>query len=186
MVCNNCEATFDSKFCPDCGQKSAIHRITVGGVVHDLIHALTHADKGFLLLSKDLITRPGFVARAYVEGKRKKYFNPITFLLITSAAFGYVALNTGYMDALTGGQRGQSSSGWAQWAEWREVNEIVRNNSGKILSLFLIAPLFAFLSWIFFAPRRFNFSTTSAMRSVPLGCSAEVMQTSPPKFKTAC
>ncbi len=36
---------------------------------------------------KGLATQPGTVAAEYIEGKRKKYFNPFTFFLILMAAF---------------------------------------------------------------------------------------------------
>ncbi|GAA4413688.1 hypothetical protein GCM10023187_42320 [Nibrella viscosa] len=48
-----------------------------------MFHALTHADKGVLYLIKELSLRPGLVAREYIlEGKRKQYFNPFTFLVL--------------------------------------------------------------------------------------------------------
>ena len=90
MICKNCDASFDSKFCPNCGQKADIHAITVKHVLHDFLHAFTHADKGFLMLAKELLTKPGIIAREYVEGKRKKYFNPLSFLVITSAVSAYI------------------------------------------------------------------------------------------------
>lgn len=76
IECKNCGTAFEGKFCPNCSQKAATHRLTLGHFIHETTHALTHTDKGILLLIKELFVRPGIVAREYVEGKRKKYFNP--------------------------------------------------------------------------------------------------------------
>lgn len=101
MNCKNCDAATQGKFCSSCGQQVDTHRITVPHLSHELIHALTHADKGFLLLLKELITKPGIIARQYVEGKRKKYFNPLSFVVITTALSAFVSYKAGYFEALT-------------------------------------------------------------------------------------
>jgi hypothetical protein len=144
----------DSAFCPSCGQKGDIHRISIGHVLHEGFHSITHADKGFLLLLKGLLTKPGFIARDYLEGKRKKYFNPVSFLVISTALLYYIGTASGYMDLLIGGG---SQSGRARNAEWAETFEIART-SGKWLTLLFIAPLSAFLSWIFFIGKKFNYA----------------------------
>jgi hypothetical protein len=166
MTCANCETAFDSKFCPDCGQKADVHRIKIKTVLHDLFHAFTHADKGFLLLVKELVTKPGIVAREFVEGKRKRYFSPLSFLVITSAVFAYVSHTTGYMDALTGGTQRTGSPRVSE--EMKEVFEIVRT-SGKTLTLLLIAPLFAFLSWLFFIRSKYNYAENFVLNAFLFG-----------------
>jgi len=84
--CANCNfqpLVQDFRFCPACGQSTPPHRITFHHVWHESIHAVTHADKGIFHLIKDLVLQPGKVLSAYIlEGKRKKYFNPFTFILI--------------------------------------------------------------------------------------------------------
>jgi len=50
---------------------------------HDILHALTHADHSIFALVRALVTRPGHVAREYIEGKRKRHFGPWAFLVIT-------------------------------------------------------------------------------------------------------
>jgi hypothetical protein len=166
MICANCEHAFDSKFCPACGQKADIHRVKIKTVVHDFLHAFTHADKGFLLLVKELVTKPGIVAREFMEGRRKRYFNPLSFLVITSAVFAYIDDTTGYMEALTGGSQGTDSARVSP--QMREVFEIVRT-SGKTLTLFLIAPLFALLSWLFFIRSKYNYAENFVLNAFLFG-----------------
>ena len=93
-TCQNCGHHYADAFCSHCGQKTA-HRITLKHIGHDLVHAFTHADKGFFFLLKQLFIRPGVVAREYiVEGKRKKYFNPFQYLLIIGSIGVIIAVNT--------------------------------------------------------------------------------------------
>jgi hypothetical protein len=167
MQCKNCEAAIDSKFCSNCGQKAEIHRLTFAHVFHEFIHAFTHADKGFVLLVKNLLWRPGFVAKEYLDGKRKKYFNPLSFIVITSAIHAFVALKTGYFASM--GSSGNQGGGARRMpAIWVEVFQI-SNNNGKLLSLILIVPLLAFLSWIFFRRGRYLFSENLVLHAFIVG-----------------
>lgn len=92
-TCLNCssELAVSQHFCANCGQKTSTHRITFAHFSHEFFHALTHADKGVLHLLKELTLRPGMVAREYLQGKRKKYFNPFTFFLLVMAFFVFSA-----------------------------------------------------------------------------------------------
>jgi hypothetical protein len=167
MICANCNGTVETNFCPTCGQKNAMQRITVGHVIHEGLHSLTHADKGFLLLVRELVTRPGFVAMEYIAGRRKRYFNPLSFLVISSALFAYFGSATGYMDRLTGG--GSNRAGGRPISdEWKEVFQIA-SHSGKWLTLLFIAPLFAALSWLFFIKKKYNYAENFVLHSFIFG-----------------
>jgi hypothetical protein len=155
MICANCNSTVDTAFCSACGQKSEVHRITATHLAHEGFHSVTHADKGFLLLVKELISRPGFIAKEFIEGRRKRYFNPLSFLVISSALLAYLGSITGYMDKLTGASGGRA--GGRISAEWQEVFQIAAN-SGKWLTLLFMAPLFALLSWVFFLRKKYNYA----------------------------
>ena len=74
--CINCENVLRAEdiYCPQCSQRSNTHQLTVGHLLHELFHAVTHADKGFVLLVKKLILQPGTVALEYAAGRRKAYF----------------------------------------------------------------------------------------------------------------
>lgn len=82
--CLNCGAALDhsDKFCPACGQSAHTHRLSIGHLLHEVVHFFTHADKGIFTLIWQLILHPGKVAREYVAGKRKAYFSPLSFFLI--------------------------------------------------------------------------------------------------------
>ena len=80
--CKNCRAQSDNKYCPNCGQKTNISRITLGGLLHDLPHAIFHIDRGILYNLIQLFKRPGPAINEYLEGKRKPFFHPASFLVI--------------------------------------------------------------------------------------------------------
>lgn len=170
MICANCSGLVETNFCPTCGQKKDIHRISVGHVVHEGLHSITHADKGFFMLLKDLLRRPGYVAKEYIEGKRKRYFNPLSFLVISSALLAYVGSITGYMDRLTSNSARGSRQGHPYW---QEVMQIASHN-GKWLTLLLMAPLFAFLSWVFFIRKPYNYGENFVLHSFIFGEAAIV------------
>ncbi len=136
MICKNCDATLDGKFCSSCGQRADIHRITVSHLAHEFTHALTHADKGILLLVKELVRRPGYVAKEYLDGKRKKYFNPISFIVATTALSALIAYQSGYYAAITSSPR----EGREYFPYFHETMEISVHH-GKLLALILVVPL---------------------------------------------
>jgi Protein of unknown function (DUF3667) len=93
ITCRNCETAYHEtyKYCPECSQKSKLHRLTLHDVVHEGVHYFTHADKGLFQLIRDLMVKTGVVAYEYIEGKRKKYFPPLNFFLLIAAVFVFVA-----------------------------------------------------------------------------------------------
>jgi hypothetical protein len=90
--CLNCDAPLQStnKFCAQCGQAANTNRLTLHHLLHEVTHFFTHADKGIFHLVKGLATTPGFIARSYIAGKRKKIFSPINFFLISVGLFLFV------------------------------------------------------------------------------------------------
>lgn len=80
--CRNCGASLTGKYCAQCGQKSSVSRFTIPELIHELSHSLTHLETNVLGLTAAMISRPGQTARNYLEGQRKKYFNPFLYFLI--------------------------------------------------------------------------------------------------------
>jgi hypothetical protein len=164
MNCKNCDAAIQGKFCSSCGQQADTHRISIPHLSHELVHAITHADKGFLLLLKELVIRPGTIARQYIEGKRKKYFNPLSFIVITTALMAFISYKAGYFEALTYPE----SKRQPPLPYYRESMEFMVGH-GKLLGLVLILPLLAFFAWIFFKRSRYNFAESFVLHSFIIG-----------------
>ena len=97
-ACRNCGVPFATgqKFCGSCGQRTGIApRLTLRELGHDLVHAITHADHSVFALIRSLLTRPGHVARDFVEGRRKRHFGPFAFLVISVGLASAVILISG-------------------------------------------------------------------------------------------
>ena len=83
-------------YCPICGQKADTPRLTLHEIGLEFVHALAHVDRSALSLIGQLLIRPGVVARDYVAGKRKRYFGPFAFLVVTVAFTSAVIAVSGF------------------------------------------------------------------------------------------
>ncbi|GAB3960936.1 hypothetical protein GCM10028805_59440 [Spirosoma harenae] len=84
-TCPNCSATLEQHFayCPNCAQTKDLPRFKISHILDEFFQAIFSVDKGVLSLTKDLALHPGATAREYIiDRKRKKYFNPFSFLLL--------------------------------------------------------------------------------------------------------
>lgn len=81
--CLNCSQILVGKYCHNCGQTAATHRITTKHfITHDLVHGVWHIDKGILFTLKETFIRPGYAALDYISGKRIRYYNIFYLILI--------------------------------------------------------------------------------------------------------
>ena len=133
--CLNCGYDLQDavNFCGACGQNVHTHKMTMHQVWHDLFHAFTHTDKGIIHLIRELLVRPGIVAREYVDGKRKKYFNPFSFLVIVVAVATLLISSFNLMT--------QSSPS-------NPIGTFLNKHANIVI--FLNVPFCALFSWLFF------------------------------------
>jgi hypothetical protein len=180
-ACKNCTFEFEGKFCPNCAQKADTHRFTLGHFLHDVFHAMTHTDKGVIHLIKAMATRPGYVAKEYNQGKRKKYFNPITFLLIMSAAQIFFSTKTDFFGTFTRATQEYTTKMLQNSGKYTEaqIRELVAKNdqsdavtkatnNSKLLT-FLFIPVLALLTWLFFRKSGYNFAENLVMHVFVVG-----------------
>lgn len=167
LTCLNCRTglVHGQKFCPECGQKTDTHRIGFGHFVHDFLHAFTHTDKGILHLLKGLAMRPGIVAREYISGQRKKYFNPFTFFLILAGI--YVFSNTIFTNPRNEFKpnpailaRIPTEAGKQKYLSMSQrgydVNQFMTKH-GNVLAMIAV-PILSLIAWIFFRKQKYNYS----------------------------
>tara|TARA_R110002051_G_scaffold68973_1_gene124180 strand:+ start:10685 stop:11758 length:1074 start_codon:yes stop_codon:yes gene_type:complete len=86
-VCANCSAPLQGPFCAACGQSEADLRRPALSLVTDFLDGAISWDGRFLTTLRGLYTRPGRVARDYVDGKRVQFSSPVRFYLIMTLAF---------------------------------------------------------------------------------------------------
>ena len=87
MICINCKHEHQEKFCPNCGEKSDVKKITFTSIVENAFSTITNMDKGFLFNIKALISNPRKITNDYILGKRKGILNPISFLIISISIY---------------------------------------------------------------------------------------------------
>jgi len=87
MICINCKHEHHSNFCPNCGEKSAVPRITFSSIFSNGLSTITNMNKGFLFNVKHLCLNPQGIVNDFIRGKRKNIFNPISFLIITITVY---------------------------------------------------------------------------------------------------
>jgi hypothetical protein len=98
LFCKNCDRPLIElgHYCAHCGQKAATPRLTLHAIGHETLHALLHVDRSVLSLIRALALRPGRVALDYVSGRRKKYYGPFPFLIVTVAIASAAIVVTGF------------------------------------------------------------------------------------------
>jgi uncharacterized membrane protein (DUF106 family) len=183
ITCKNCQTGFQGKFCPECAQSASVHRFTIPHLLHEVFHHVTHVDSGALFLLRKLVYVPGKVAREYVEGKRKRYFNPFALLLLMIAVMVVVNNKTNIYGHFTKGIREMSvglvkDAGGSTAAEKQKTERAVKelqesmaqadaankkaNDNSKILNLIFL-PLLSLFSWLFFRKSGFNYAENLVM-----------------------
>ena len=163
--CLNCGTalTAEQKFCPTCGQKSDTKRIRFSQLLRDLLLFITHAETGILNLIKGLAIHPGQTAAEYADGKRKKYFNPFTFLALCIALMVFINhrihpySEVQLPDPVVLARIPDEVTKQAYLQSIKRMND-VQEFTNKNLNLFSVAisPYFAFGLWLFFRRRNRN------------------------------
>lgn len=85
--CLNCNARVYDKFCGICGQENIEPQESVMHLIRHFFEDITHFDGKFFTSLKYLLTKPGFLTKEYVAGRRMSYLNPIRFYIFTSFIF---------------------------------------------------------------------------------------------------
>ena len=82
-TCLNCNNTFVGKYCNVCGQKAyTSHDKKVGSLLHDVFHFITHVEGNIATTLKYIFFKPGVFSKEFCEGKKKKFFKPVSMYLI--------------------------------------------------------------------------------------------------------
>lgn len=75
--CLNCGAEVTHKFCPECGQENIELRDSFVHIVGHFISDYLHYDSKFFHGVLPLFTKPGYLTRQYLEGKRVSNIHPL-------------------------------------------------------------------------------------------------------------
>ncbi len=83
--CLNCDTEFKGNYCPNCGQKAGVGRLRIRNTIVNFLGLFTKMNRGAVHTIVDLLYRPGFMMREYLDGHRAEYASPLllVFLVIT-------------------------------------------------------------------------------------------------------
>ncbi len=151
MECLNCNSILNSteKFCPECGQNTLVKRLKTLAVLTEALQSFINADNGILYLIRWLPIKPGTISRKYVEGQRKKYFNPFTFLILTIGISTFLSATFNLM------------------ASSADINNPVSLFLSKHINLiiFLTVPIIGFFTHLLFRKQGINFAESLILSS---------------------
>lgn len=104
MDCKNCGSNLRDKdgFCSNCGARVIEERITLKFIFKEILDKVLSVDNKLLKTFWHLFSKPEKVIDGYINGVRKKYFNPFSYLLIsiTLAGISYYFLKDFAMQSL--------------------------------------------------------------------------------------
>ena len=86
-TCLNCGTIFEGNFCPRCGQSRDTQRIQFRHIIRNIASGFFNVDQGFTRTLIDLLYRPGYLVRDFLQGKRKSYFKPAQVLFVLAAIY---------------------------------------------------------------------------------------------------
>lgn len=148
-TCQNCSQKTIQNYCSNCGQKTDVDRFSIKYIlVHDILHGIFHIDKGFPYTVKELFTRPGHSIREYINGKRIKHFHFFTFiiiaLLLSKLISVFIPFEVTELDQISDNKF------------FNTLNTFLKENIKPFT--FLVIPLQALISFIFFRKSKQNYS----------------------------
>lgn len=186
MTCKNCNSPINNaiKFCPNCGAEVVTQRITFKKLWKDFFYTVFGWDNKYGFTLKKLVTQPHIVLTEYLDGTRKKYVRPFTFLMIGTAISMLVfnQFSDEYMDFSRQMSEKQSEiideqlldkhleSSMNKWteeelkaielkkAEGLEMKDDIQRNVLKYLNFlsFIFLPLYALISLLVYG-KRYNY-----------------------------
>ena len=86
-TCKNCGLEYKGKFCPRCGQKANISRLTPRNLLSNTLEVWDFNNKSVPGTILELFYRPGHFIRDYLNGHRAPYYAPIKLLFLLCVIF---------------------------------------------------------------------------------------------------
>jgi hypothetical protein len=77
-------------YCPSCGAKIVASRLTFKGLFTDVLERFFDLDNSFYQTVKTMTVRPEKVIGSYIEGVRRRYLNPMSYLGVALGLSGFM------------------------------------------------------------------------------------------------
>jgi hypothetical protein len=99
-LCQNCNAPLAGHYCAQCGQRHEPHVHSMREFGAEAFESVTHADSRVWRTLWLLISKPGFLTREFVEGRRARYLPPFRLYLVLSVIL-FLVVSTVAHDSTT-------------------------------------------------------------------------------------
>ncbi|MCR4921338.1 MAG: DUF3667 domain-containing protein, partial [Bacteroidaceae bacterium] len=89
-VCVHCGTAFVGRYCPKCRMDMRLERFTMQAVIGKAADSLDFDESGnrsVVRTLRDLLWRPGYMIRDYLNGHSPAYFQPFKLLLLLTVIF---------------------------------------------------------------------------------------------------
>lgn len=158
MVCQNCNNVMSKNhnYCESCGGKVIRNRLTMKNLFADLSEQFFNYDNTFIKTFIALFKKPEEVIGGYINGMRKRYVNPISYLALTITIGGIyiLVLDKYFPNAMTEmsslGVKGQEKA-------IKETIQLMQKYYSFIMVL--LVPFYALMSRLIFINRKeFNYT----------------------------
>ena len=155
MTCKNCDARLrtDYLYCPACGAKVIRNRITIKNLWTDFLERYFNLDNTFIRTLVHLTTTPEVVIEGYLQGIRRKYLNPISYMGIAITLSGLIVfLMVKSGDAMNFDMLNNNVSTRYQ----EKLMDFILDYQALIFLLFV--PIMTIAGWLCFDQKRYNFA----------------------------
>ncbi len=95
--CQNCGTEFADNFCPRCGQRAEVGRVGWNSIKENVALLWGMDSRSFAYTLYQLLTRPGYLVRDYISGRRQVSFPPVKMLVIVSL-FAFIFESVFHLD----------------------------------------------------------------------------------------
>lgn len=85
--CHNCGAAVSYHYCAVCGQETRLHVPSAGEFMHEFIGHYVALEGRLWRTIYFLLRKPGFLSAEYIDGRRKRYVEPLRVYLTFSILF---------------------------------------------------------------------------------------------------
>ena len=81
-TCVNCGGSYEGDYCPVCGQKNDVGRVTWKSVGQEFIKIWGMESRSLLSSVVQLLGRPGYLIGDYISGRRQVCYSPVSMLFV--------------------------------------------------------------------------------------------------------
>lgn len=130
----------------DPAETAAPPRLTMRYLLREVAERFFNVEKGWLRTFRELTTGPGAMIRRYVEGDRKTYANPLSYLVIATAVSLVVQTATGVRERMLAHFQSGAFESPGMYELANDINELIFRNFIYV-SFAILIPFAVLMRW---------------------------------------